>query len=157
MIQVWPFLAGLGLFLFGMSQMEESLRKIAGRRLTKFLKDHTNNPIKAVLSGAMITAILQSSAMVTLLVMSFTSAGILVLKNGIGIILGANLGTTITGWLVSLLGFKYKLDVIILPLIAIGGLGAVFLTKQWLSQICRFFLGFGLIFLGLDYMKSAFT
>ncbi|MCC6841799.1 MAG: Na/Pi symporter [Saprospiraceae bacterium] len=157
MIQVWPFLAGLGLFLFGMSQMEESLRKIAGRRLTKFLKDHTNNPIKAVLSGAMITAILQSSAMVTLLVMSFTSAGILVLKSGIGIILGANLGTTITGWLVSLLGFKYKLDVIILPLIAIGGLGAVFLTKQWLSQICRFFLGFGLIFLGLDYMKSAFT
>ena len=62
-IQIWPFLAGLGLFLFGMSQMEESLRKMAGRSFTKFLKDHTRNPIKAVLSGALITAVLQSSAM----------------------------------------------------------------------------------------------
>ncbi|HQX44899.1 MAG: Na/Pi symporter [Saprospiraceae bacterium] len=156
-IQIWPFLAGLGLFLFGMSQMEESLRKMAGRSFTKFLKDHTRNPIKAVLSGALITAVLQSSAMVTLLVMSFTSAGILVLKSGIAIILGANLGTTITGWLVSLLGFKYRLDVIILPLIAIGGLGTLFLTKQWLNQTCRFLMGFGLIFLGLEYMKGAFA
>jgi phosphate:Na+ symporter len=92
-IQVWPVLAGLGLFLFGMLMMEEALKSLTGRSFKKFLRKHTGNSVKAVLSGTLITAILQSSSMVSLLVMSFAGAGIIGLKNGIGIIMGANLGS----------------------------------------------------------------
>jgi phosphate:Na+ symporter len=109
-VQLWSLLAGLGLFLFGMFMMEESLKTLAGRSFKKFLRKHTTNAIKAVLSGTLVTAILQSSSMVSLLVMSFAGAGIIGLKNGIGMIMGANLGTTLTGWLVSLIGFKLDIE-----------------------------------------------
>ena len=96
-IDIWPVLAGLGLFLFGLYMLEEALKHLAGRSFKIFLRKHTNNAVKAVLAGTLFTTVLQSSSMAALLVMSFAGAGIIGLKNGIGIILGANLGTTITG------------------------------------------------------------
>ena len=95
--------------------------------------------------------------MVALLVMSFAGAGIIGLKNGIGIILGANLGTTMTGWIVSWLGFKLDLGAIILPFIAIGGLGIIFLKSEKLSNLSKLLMGFSFIFLGLNYMKNGFA
>ncbi len=156
-IQIWEVLAGLGLFLFGMFMMEESLKNLAGRTFKKFLRKHTNNSVKAVFSGTLITGALQSSSMVALLVMSFAGAGIIGLKNGIGIILGANLGTTMTGWIVSWLGFKLDLGAVILPFIAIGGLGIIFLKSEKLSNLSKLLMGFSFIFLGLNYMKNGFA
>ena len=153
-MQVWSLLAGLGLFLFGMYMMEEALKILAGRSFKVFLRKHTNNSVKAVLSGTLITAILQSSSMVSLLVMSFAGAGIIGLKNGIGIIMGANLGTTVTGWLVTLIGFKLNLGAIILPFLAIGGLGIIFLKTEKLANLSKLLMGFSFMFLGIDYMKN---
>ncbi len=155
-IEIWPLLAGLGLFLFGMYMLEEALKAMAGRSFKKFLRKHTKNRIKAVFAGTLVTAILQSSSMVSLLVMSFAGAGIIGLKNGIGMILGANLGTTATGWLVSLIGFKLDIGSFILPFIAIGGLGIIFFKSEKLSQISKFLMGFSFMFLGLNYMKNGF-
>lgn len=155
-IQLWPLLAGLGLFLFGMYMLEEALKALAGRSFKKFLRKHTTNPVKAVLSGALVTAVLQSSSMVSLLVMSLAGAGIIGLNNGIGMILGANLGTTMTGWLVSLIGFKLNIGEAILPFLALGGLGITFLKKGTPANFSKFLMGFSLIFLGLNYMKEGF-
>jgi len=156
-IQIWPLLAGLGLFLFGMFMMEESLKRLAGRSFKLFLRKHTNNSVKAAMSGALVTAILQSSSMVSLLVMSFAGAGIIGLKNGIGIVLGANLGTTLTGWLVSIIGFKLDIEAFILPFLAVGGLGIIFLKSEKLSNISKLLMGFSFMFLGLNYMKNGFA
>jgi phosphate:Na+ symporter len=156
-IEIWPLLAGLGLFLFGMSMLEEALKLLAGRTFKLFLRKHTNNPVKAVISGTLATAVLQSSSMVSLLVMSFAGAGIIGLKNGIGILLGANLGTTATGWIVSLIGFKMDIEALILPFFAIGGLGYIFLKSEKLSAVSKLIMGFSIMFLGLDYMKTGFA
>jgi phosphate:Na+ symporter len=153
-IKIWSLLAGLGLFLFGMAMLEEALKNIVGRKFKLFLRKHTKNPVKAVLAGAGVTAILQSSSMVTLLVMSFAGAGIIGLKNGIGMIMGANLGTTFTGWLVSMLGFKTKIEMLIMPFFAIGGLGMIFLKSERLNYFSKFLMGFSFMFLGLSYMKD---
>lgn len=156
-IQIWQLLAGLGLFLFGMRMLETSLKSLAGRSYKLFLRKHTGNRIKAVLSGTLITAILQSSSMVVLLVMSFAGAGIIGLSNGIGIVLGANLGTTFTGWIVSLFGFKLDIKSLIFPFLALGGLGAAFAkTERWM-QISSFLMGFSFMFLGLGFMKDGFS
>lgn len=155
-IQLWPIMAGLGLFLFGMYMLEESLKALAGRSFKKFLRRHTTSPVKAVLSGTLVTAVLQSSSMVSLLVMSFAGAGIIGLSNGIGMILGANLGTTMTGWLVSLIGFRLNIGKVILPFLALGGLGITFLKKETPANFSKFLMGFSLLFLGLNYMKEGF-
>lgn len=157
LIEWWPLLAGLGLFLFGMKLMEEAISKLTGRAFKIFLRRHTAHPVKAVAAGTITTAILQSSTLVTLLVMSFTGAGIVGLKNGIGIILGANLGTTFTGWMVSLLGFKLNIQTVVLPVIAIGGLGTIFLKTEQLLHFSKFLMGFGFIFMGLGLMKDSFA
>jgi phosphate:Na+ symporter len=155
-IKIWYILAGLGLFLFGITLLEDAIKNLAGRSFKNFLQKHTGNPIKAVIAGALTTGVMQSSSMVILLVMSFTGAGIIGLKNGIGMILGANLGTTITGWIVALLGFKINLEDFFLPVIAIGSLGMIFFNSAKIIQFGRLLLGFGLMFMGLEYMKQGF-
>lgn len=155
-IKIWYILAGLGLFLFGMTLLEDAIKNLAGRSFKNFLQKHTGNPVKAVMAGALTTGIMQSSSMVILLVMSFTGAGIIGLKNGIGMILGANIGTTITGWIVALLGFKINLENFFLPVITIGTLLMMFFTEKKLFQAGRLLLGFGLMFMGLEYMKQGF-
>lgn len=155
-VQIWSFLAGLGLFLFGMYLMEESIRLLTGRSFKIFLRRQTATALKAIISGTITTAILQSSTMVTLLVMSFASAGIIGLKSGIGIILGANLGTTVTGWMVSFIGFKLNFETYSLPFLAIGGLGTIFLKNPKLSFFSKLLMGFAFIFIGLAYIKESF-
>ena len=127
---VWKLLAGLGIFIFGIFLLEESISKLAGRAFKGFIRDYTSNRIKAIRSGTLVTAILQSSSAVSLMVLAFVGAGILSLENSIGVIMGSNLGTTFTAWLVATLGFKVNIEAFTLPLIGIGGLGIIFLGKS---------------------------
>lgn len=155
-VKIWYLFAGLGLFLFGMFLLEEALKGLVGRPFKIFLRKYTKRPFQAVLAGTAATSVLQSSAMVILLVMSLAGAGVIGLESGIGMIMGANLGTTATGWIVSLIGFQFKISSFVFPLVAIGGIGSVFIKNDKWQQIFRFLLGFSLMFLGLDYMKSGF-
>ena len=152
----WEFLAGLGIFLLAMVLLEDSLERLAGRPFKKFLRRHTNHPIKAILSGTLVTAILQSSSVVSLMVLAFVGAGIIELSNAIGIIIGSNLGTTFTGWIVAFFGFGIDIENFTLPFIAFGGLSMVFFSKnEKLFLFGQLIIGFGFLFLGLDYMKSS--
>lgn len=154
----WEFLAGLGIFLLAMALMENSLEALAGRSFKKFLRQYTNHPIKAVLSGIFITIILQSSSVVSLMVLAFVGAGIIELRNAIGIIIGSNLGTTLTGWIVAYFGFSFNIESFALPFIAIGGLSMVFFAqKNRLYLFGQLFIGIGFLFLGLDYMKASIS
>ncbi|MBK8669166.1 MAG: Na/Pi cotransporter family protein [Saprospiraceae bacterium] len=155
-IQIWYILGGLGLFLYGIELLEDSIKSLAGRSFKTFLQHQTGNPVKAVAAGALTAGIMQSSSMVILLVMSFTGAGIIGLKNGIGMILGANLGTTITGWLVALLGFKFNLESMFLPVIAVGSFCMIFINDSKTNKIGKLLFGFGLMFMGLHFMKEGF-
>ncbi len=145
---------GLGLFLFGMKIMSESLQMAAGDRLKAILWKVTNNRILGVITGFFITSIIQSSSATTVMMVSFVSAGLLTLTQSIGIILGANIGTTVTGWIVAILGFKIKITSFALPAIGVGFF-LRFLANQKLKQYGEIFLGFGILFLGLDIMSGA--
>jgi len=150
----WRFLAGLGVFLLGMSFIEIALKNLANRSFKKFLRLYTTRPINGILGGTFITAFLQSSSVVTLMVLAFVGAGILQLKNAIGIIFGSNLGTTFTGWIVALFGFKLDVEAFSLPFVALGGiLYLLFARREKLNELGRVILGFGFLFLGLQFMK----
>lgn len=153
---IWIFIAGLGIFLLGISQMENGLKNLAGKSFRHFIRTQTQNPFKAILVGVLITAILQSSSVVSLMVLAFVGAGIIPLRNAIAIILGTNIGTTITGWIVASIGFKFPIDAFALPFLGIGGILITFLSSRvFFSEIGRLLVGFGALFLGLDYMKTA--
>ena len=124
-IDLWRLAAGLGCFLFGMHQLEQSLKHLTGRPFKKFLREHTSHPLKGVLAGALTDGGLQSSSVVSLIVLAFVGTGIISLASAIGIVFGSNLGTTATGWIVATIGFKLDIEVLSLPLIALGGLGVV--------------------------------
>jgi phosphate:Na+ symporter len=150
----WMFFAGLGIFLFGMYHLENGLNGLAGNSFKKFLKKSTKTRWKGILSGTFVTAILQSSSLVTLLTLAFLSAGIISFQNSLGVVLGANLGTTVTAWLVASLGFKADIADLSFPFLAIGILSYLFMeNRPFLKYMGAFLVGFGLLFLGLDYMK----
>lgn len=152
----WQLLAGLGLFLFGMSLLEEALKELAGRTFKLFLKKHTDNQLKAILNGTVITAFLQSSSVVTLIVLGFVGAGVISMRNALAVVFGSNLGTTLDSWVVAALGFKFNLESLSLPTIAIAGTGLIALGQnKKLHQVCKFAMGFGLLFLGLGFMKES--
>lgn len=154
-VDIWKFIAGLGLFLTGMNHIESSLRELAGRRFKSFLRYYTTNRFFAILNGALVTALIQSSSIVMLMVIAFAGAGIISLSNSLGIILGANVGTTFTGWLVTWLGFSAKLESLIFPLISIGGLGILAIkNRHKLHFVFSFIAGFGFLLMGLDFMKE---
>lgn len=146
---------GLALFLFGMKIMSESLQNATGDRLRVVLGKVTSNRFLGVLTGFSITSVVQSSSATTVMLVSFVGAGLLNLQQSIGIILGANIGTTVTGWIVALFGFKIKIATFALPAIAIGFF-LRFLKNEDLKQWGEVLLGFGILFLGLDIMKDAF-
>jgi phosphate:Na+ symporter len=154
-----PFLklgAGIGMFLFAMYLIEAALKNLSGRGFKLFLQKVTKNSIGAVAGGAIITAILQSSSMVSLMVLAFVGAGVFTMKNALAVILGANLGTLLTGWLVALLGFKTNIEVAAYPAICAGGLLLILLGKHKpVKYLAYFLLGFGLLFIGLSFMKTA--
>lgn len=157
-LNYWKFFAGLGLFLYGMLLVETNLKELAGKRFKLFLRKYTSNRIAAIINGALATAFLQSSSIILLMVIAFAGAGIISLSNSLGIILGANLGTTITGWIVSYLGFKTSLESFIYPMIGIGSLGLIFINRRYLvSHLFGFIVGIGLLFMGLDFMKSSMS
>lgn len=153
-MELLPLLAGLGLFMLGMKQLEEAIAALAGVSFRRFVRDHANTPLRGIAVGTAATAVLQSSSLVSLLVLAFVGAGILPLNGGIGVIMGANLGTTVTGWLVATLGFKLNLSTLALALVGAGGLGSVLLPKGGrLREIAAFVVGLGLLLYGLDLMK----
>ncbi|MBX2967116.1 MAG: Na/Pi cotransporter family protein [Cyclobacteriaceae bacterium] len=149
-------LAGIGIFLFGMFQMEEALKQLSGGSFRRLLRRFTKNWFRSVSSGAIATAILQSSTAVSLMVLAFAGAGVLGMESAIGVVIGSNLGTTLTSWVVAALGFKIDIALLALPFIGAGGLGLIFFSNSRRGgNICKFLLGFGFLFLGLDYMKTS--
>ena len=153
---IWQFLAGLGFFLYGMHLIDATIRKMEGRGFKLFLKKNTNTRLGAVMSGLVVTAILQSSSIVNLLLLSFSGAGIMALRNSLGVVLGSNIGGTVNSWLVALLGFKVELGAYALALVAIAGI-VLFLAGES-SRWYRFFsfvMGLGLIILGLDFARTS--
>lgn len=152
----WLFLAGLGIFLFGMHHLEDGIKGLAGKSFKNLLKKFTNRSWKGILTGIFVTGILQSSSMVNLLILAFLGAGMINLKNALGVILGANLGTTFTAWIVATLGFKVNVADFSFPFLALGILSYLFLkSRPFIKNLGLFLIGFGLLFLGLDYMKAA--
>lgn len=153
-VGVLNLLGALGVFLFGMKVMSKGLQEVAGDKLKGLLAKITGNRFKGVLTGFGITTIIQSSSATTVMVVGFVNAGLLNLIQAIGVIMGANIGTTVTGWLVALLGFKVKITTFALPAIGIG-LILTFLkpvkARQWGDTL----IGFGLLFVGLGMLKSA--
>ena len=154
-LDLWRLAAGLGLFLFGMHQLEQALTQLAGRSFKKFLRQYTAKPVRGVIAGALSTAALQSSSVVSLIVLAFVGTGIISLASAIGIVFGSNLGTTATGWIVATVGFKLDIEALALPLIALGGFGVVWSragTKR--AGASHFLAGLGLMLMGLEFMKS---
>jgi phosphate:Na+ symporter len=148
--------AGIGLFLFAMYLIEESLKNLSGRNFKLFLQRVTKNRFGAVAGGAVVTAVLQSSSMVSLMVLAFVGAGVFTMKNALAIILGANLGTTLDSWIVATLGFKTNIEVIAYPSVFIGGALLILFGKRKSIKYLSFFLfGFGLLFIGISFMKTA--
>jgi phosphate:Na+ symporter len=146
-------LGALGLFLFGMKLMSESLQKVAGTRMRNILSAMTSNKFMGVFTGFLITAIIQSSSATTVMVVSFVNAGLLSLAESIGVIMGANIGTTVTAWLIAILGFK--IDIFSITFILIGlGLPILFSKDKRRSSWGEVIIGFSLIFLGLHYLKE---
>lgn len=147
-------LGGLGLFLFGMKIMSEALQKATGDKLRNILTRVTSNRFFGLLTGLGITALIQSSSATTVMLVSFVNAGLINLSQSVGIILGANIGTTVTGWIVALLGFKVQITMFALPAIAIGFFLRFFKNEKF-EDWGEVILGFGILFLGLDIMNSA--
>lgn len=149
-------LSGLGMFLFGMLYMELALKESAGIRFKNWVKNSTSTTMRSLSTGAIATALLQSSSVVTLMTLSFVSASLISLHSGIAVIFGSNMGTTVTAWIVATLGFKVKIEAFALPIIGIGGLLLIFASShKRISAIAKIFVGFGLLFLGLEFMKTA--
>lgn len=154
--ELWLFLAGLGIFLFGMHMMEESIRLLSGGAFRSLIRKYTDTRINAIFSGTVSTAILQSSSAVSLMVLAFVGAGIMPLTQAIAVMMGAKIGTTATAWIVAVFGFKFSIDAFSLPLIGIGGLGMIVLAKSpRYVNISKFLVAFGFLFMGLDYMKGS--
>jgi len=149
----FEILGALGVFIFGMKLMSESILKISGERLRTIMGTMTNNRFSGVITGLFITCLVQSSSATTVMVVSFVHAQLLTLVQSIGVIMGANLGTTITAWIVAF-GFKFKLTSIAVPLVGIGVVMS-FVKLARLKNIGNFVVGFGLLFLGLGLLKGA--
>jgi phosphate:Na+ symporter len=148
--------AGVGLFLFAMYLVEESLKNLSGRSFKLFLQRITKNNLGAVAGGTIVTGVLQSSSMVSMMVLAFVGAGVFTMKNAMAIILGANLGTTLASWLVATLGFKTNIEVIAYPAVCLGGFLLILLgNRKTIKYVSYFLLGFGLMFIGLSFMKTA--
>ena len=154
LLQVFTLLGALGMFLYGMNLMSSGLQKAAGDRLRGFLSAMTSNPFKRVMTGLGITAIIQSSSATTVMVVSFVNAGLLTLVQAIGVIMGANIGTTVTAWLVAWLGFKADISILAIPLILFGFLFSNSKKNQH-KNIGELIVGFSLLFLGLSFMKES--
>ena len=146
-------IGSLGLFLYGMKIMSEGLQKVAGDRLRSILTAMTTNRVTGVLTGVLITALIQSSSATTVMVVSFVNAGLLTLAESISVIMGANIGTTVTAWIISIFGFKVDISAFALPLLAFA-LPLIFSNKSNRKSIGEFIFGFSFLFMGLSFLKN---
>jgi phosphate:Na+ symporter len=147
-------IGALGLFLYGMKLMSEALQKVAGGKLRSFLAAMTSNRLMGIFTGLSITAIIQSSSATTVMIVSFVNAGLLTLPESAGLIMGANIGTTITAWIISILGFKIKMSVLAFPIIGVG-FPLIFSKKTRNQSWGEVLVGFALLFIGLESLKSS--
>ena len=151
-LQVLSLFGALAMFLYGMTLMSEGLQKSAGDRLRSFMASMTSNAFKRVLTGTVVTALVQSSSATTIMVVSFVNAGLLTLGNAIGVIMGANIGTTLTAWITSL-GFSVNIALFAVPLMAFGFLMNSS-KKQTMKNMGQFLIGFSIMYVGLTFMKD---
>ena len=152
--ELLKLIGALGFFIFGMKVMSDGIQKVAGSKMRSILSKMTSNRFLGITTGFLITALLQSSSATTVMIVSFVNAGLLSLVESIGVIMGANIGTTITAWLISILGFKVKISSIALPIIAIG-FPMMFASKANIRSWAEVFIGFALLFMGLDELKNS--
>lgn len=152
--EILQLIGALGVFLFGMKVMSDALLLLAGNKMRSILARMTSNRVFGIGTGFLITSVIQSSSATTLMVVSFANAGLLTLVESIGVIMGANIGTTITAWLITILGFKVSMSTIALPLVGFG-FGFTFLKKEQLKNLGSFIIGFALLFIGLQFVKEA--
>ncbi len=153
-LSIFTLIGALGLFLYGMNLMSSGLQKAAGSGLRKFLASITSNPLKGVVTGLGVTAVIQSSSATTVMVVGFVNAGLLTLKQAISVIMGANIGTTFTAWIIALFGFKADVSMLAVPLMALGFIMSISKKGKW-RDISEFVVGFSLLFLGLSFMKNS--
>ena len=154
MMQILTLLGALGMFLYGMNLMSAGLQKAAGSKMRGMLTAMTSNPFKGVLTGLGITSVIQSSSATTVMTVGFVNAGLLTLSQAVGVIMGANIGTTVTAWLVSLLGFKADISLFAVPLMAVGFILSLS-KRDKRRHISELIIGFSLLFLGLSLMKES--
>ena len=155
-INIFSLIGSLALFFFGMKTMSEGLEKFAGDRLRSILAAMTKNRVMGVLTGILITALIQSSSATTVMVVSFVNAGLMTLAQSIGVIMGANIGTTVTAWIISAVGFKVNIAAFAIPLLAIG-MPLIFSGKGNRKSIGEFIFGFSFLFMGLSFLQEAAT
>jgi phosphate:Na+ symporter len=153
-VDFWQLAAGLGLFLYGMTALEAGLRDLLAGSLREMVKHQARTPLRGLLIGTVATAILQSSTLVMVLTLAFVGIGVIDLRSAIGVVAGANIGTSATGWLVALVGFKLDLAGAAYGLIAVGGIGSVLVPAGLLRAALRLWFGIGLLLLGLEWMKD---
>ncbi len=151
---IMQLIGGLGVFLLGMKSMSEALQKVAGDKMRAILRSITGNRILGVLTGLLVTSIIQSSSATIVMLLSFVNAGLISLIQAIGVIMGANIGTTVTGWLVSLVGFQININAVALPVVGIGFFMRFF-KRRSVAYWGEVLIGFGLLFLGLNFIKEA--
>ncbi|MCD7722030.1 MAG: Na/Pi cotransporter family protein [Prevotellaceae bacterium] len=155
-INLLSLIGSLALFLYGMKIMSEGLEKFAGQRLRSILSAMTKNRVMGVVTGAVVTALIQSSSATTVMAVSFVNAGLMTLAQSIGVIMGANIGTTVTAWIISAIGFKVNIAAFTIPLLAIG-LPLIFSSSSKRKSLGEFVFGFSFLFMGLNFLSSATT
>ena len=153
-IRIAYILGSLSLFIYGMKSMSDGIKRLAGDRLRNILSFMSSNPYRGVFTGIFITAIVQSSSATTVMIVSFVNAGLISLTQSLSVIMGANIGTTFTAWIITLFGFKVKIAYFSLPIIAIG-VPMLFSSSQKLIFWGEFIIGFALLFMGLDELKDS--
>jgi len=152
---IWKMLAGISIFLLGMHFMETGLQHLAGRPFKLFLRKQTSNKLKAIGGGALVTGLLQSSSMVNLMVLAFVGSGVIQMQNALAVMLGANLGTTLSSWLIATVGFQINIESFAFPIAGLFGITMMLtsIESRW-HQWSKFFLGLGFLFLGLNFIKT---
>lgn len=154
LLNIFSLAGSLALFLYGMKTMSEGLEKFAGDRLRSILSAMTKNRVMGVLTGILVTALIQSSSATTVMVVSFVNAGLMTLVQSIGVIMGANIGTTVTAWLISAIGFKVDIAAFAIPVLAIG-MPLFFSKKSKKKNIGEFIFGFSFLFMGLSFLQQS--
>ena len=153
---IWQIIAGVGIFLIGIRMLETSLKNMMSRSFKLFLRNQTGNPLKAIFGGTIVTAVLQSSSAVNFMVLAFVSTGVISMKNAFAVILGTNLGTTLSNWIVATLGFNFNIETFANPIVGIAGIILfIYVNNSKVQNFCSFLIGFSFLFIGLGFMKSA--